>query len=365
MRVTLVVSSNKHTGAAAVAELLARSLHAAGAEATLLFIGGNNLEERLLGQAWALPHLVKERRPGHVRANLAAIRAAAADSQVVLSHLNHDHLLCVAAGLHKRSLLVRNFRNPSHFRADPYHRHLARRVTGAVLASSSFEPRLARLCGPIPRLCLPVPVEDRFAPGADRTAWRDRFGIPHEAQVVGMVGKLAPGRGFELLLETAARIDSGPHVLAVGHGEAQPRLERLAARLGIAERLHWAGYQEQALPELYGAMDVQLFAAPGSDHGHRALSEAQGCGCPVVAAAVPGVEDLVVDGRTGRVVQATAADLARAVAELLADRAAAARLAAAGREAVTERRLAPSGECLLRFLEEVRGVVGSGSRSSA
>ena len=361
MRATLVVSFNKYTGAAAVAELLARSLHAVGAEATLVFVGGNNLQERLQGEGWALPYLVKERLPRHVRANLEAIRSATAGADAVLSHLPHDHLLCVAAGVHKRSALVRNFRNPNHFRTDPYHRFLARKVTAAMLANASFGGRLERLAGSIPTLNLPAPVEDRFAPSGDPAAWREHLGIPPEARVIGMVGKVAPGRGFEVLVETAARLEVPAHVLAVGHGEAQPALERRASALGLDDRLHWAGYQDESLPELYAAMDVLLFAAAGSDHGHRAISEAQACGCPVVAAAVPGVEDLIIDRRSGRIAQGDPAALARALRQVLRDPEWAAELAAAGCEAVAERRLEPSGRRLVGFLRDVRRSVGGGT----
>lgn len=354
MRVLLVVAANKFTGAAAVAEAFCRSLHAASAQADLLFLAGNNLEHRLRHESWALPLLRKERRIRDLRANLEAIRGAASSADLVLCHLPHDHLLCVLAGVRRRVPLVRAFRRHEHLRSSPPTRWLARRASAALLAHSGLERALRRAAVALPLSALPVPVEDRFRPGADRDLWRRRLEIPLSAPVVGMVGKVAPGRGFELLLETAARVVPEVHVLPVGHGEAAEGLQRRAERLGLAERLAWAGYQERELPELYATMDVVLFAAAGSDHGHRAISEAQGCGRPVVSAAVDGVRDLVEDGSTGIVVPAEPGAMAAAVSRLLADPTVAGRLGAAAAAAVGSRRFRPSGERLLGFLGEVR-----------
>jgi glycosyltransferase involved in cell wall biosynthesis len=349
VRVILIVSSYRYTGAAAVAEHTCRALREAGIDARLLFLAGDNLEQRLRDQSWAVAQLRKERSPALVAANLSAVRSAAAGADAVISHLPHDHLLCVVAGIHRRTCLVRSYRSPRHLRADPYHRLLVRRATAATLAHSELEPRLDRLAPRLPRIALPVALEDRFRPVAPGE-WRERLAIPTQAPVLGMVGKLAAERGFDLLLAAAACLRHPAHVLVVGHGEAQPALQRQALELGLGERVHWAGYQEEALPELLATMDVVLFAAAGSDHGHRAISEAQGCARPVVAAALPGVADLVEDGVTGRIADPCPAALAEAVDGLLADNVTARGLAEAAAEAVLTRRFAAVGERLSAFL---------------
>jgi glycosyltransferase involved in cell wall biosynthesis len=351
MRVGLVVFANKWTGAGAVAELSCRALHAAGLDARLLFVGGRNLERRLGGRPWAVPGLVKERRPAHLRSNFRAINALAAASDAVVCYLPHDHFLCVAAGAHRRVPLVRAFRNPRHIRRDPYHRWLARRLSAALLPYPALGTELRRIAGRLPATTLPVPVEDRFTPttGSGRRA---RLGIPESAPVVGAVGKLASGRGFDLLLDAASRIDAPVHVVVVGHGELLPRIQERAVRLGLERRVHWTGYQDEALPELYAAMEVVLFIAPGSDWGHRSISEAQGCGRPVVAVRYPGVEDLIDDGVNGRVANRDPDSLAATVQSLLADREAARRIGASAGAAVVARRMVPVGRTLARFFEE-------------
>ena len=352
MRVGLVVFANKWTGAGAVAELNCRALRAVGVDARLLFVGGRNLERRLTGRSWAAPGLVKERRPAHLRSNLRAVGAPAEECDIVVCHLPHDHLLCVAAGIHRRVPLVRAFRHPRHLRRDRYHQFLDNRLSAALLAFSDLEGDLLRARSELPALAPPVPLEDRFTP-ANGSGWRARLEIPTGAPVLGMVGKLGRGRGFDILLETAARTQPPVHVLIVGHGEAQLELEALATRLGIASRIRWVGYRDQALPELYAAMDAVLFAAAGSDWGHRMISEAQGCGRPVVAAAIPGVGDLIDDNVNGRIVEGDPAALADAVSSVIDDAETARRLGHAATASAMNRRLAPVGEHLARFLDEV------------
>lgn len=351
MKVGLVAFANKWTGAGAVAELSCRALQGAGVDARLLFVGGRNLERRLHHQDWALPDLVKERRAAHLRANLRAVRRLAESVDVVVCHLPHDHLLCVMAGAHRRTPLVRSFRNPHHIRRDPYHQYLTRRLSAALCPSSAIERALQETAPELPSSVLPVPVEDRFTP-ADGSVWRDRLGIPFAVPVIGAVGKLARGRGFELLLQAVARIDTRAHVVVVGHGERLPKLQTLAWVLEISDRVHWAGYRDQSLPDLYGSMDIFVFPAPGSDWGHRAVSEAQASGLAVVAVDHPGVEDLVEDGVTGRVVENRPKALATAVDQLLANPETARVLGDAATAAVETRRMEPIGRCMAQILAE-------------
>jgi glycosyltransferase involved in cell wall biosynthesis len=351
MKVGLIVHGAKWTGAAAVAELSCRALRVAGVDARLLFVGGRNLERRLAGRSWALPELVKERSPTQLRANLGSVKELRESSDIVVCHLPHDHLLCVASGVARHLPLVRAYRSPSHIRRDPYHRSLDLRLSGALLAHSEMEKSLGGLAA----VAMPVPLEDRFRP-VDASGVRALLGIPAKAPVIGSVGKLARGRGFELLLDTASRVESSIHVVVAGHGETLPRLRKRAARLGIAGRVHWTGYQAEGLPQIYAAMDVFLFCAPGSDWGHRSISEAQGCGRPVVAVSWPGVEDLIADGLSGRVIDGNPTALASSIDSLISDREAARLLGNAALQAAEQRRMVPVGTRYAQFLERILAV---------
>jgi glycosyltransferase involved in cell wall biosynthesis len=357
MRVLMVVAASRYTGAAAVAEHCCRALIRIGTDTSLLFIGGNNLEQRLTADSWAYPILVKERSLRQLRANLAAIRTVGRSADVVISHLPHDHFLCVAAGAHRWSRLVRSIRSSRHLRRDPYHRYLMRRAAAVFVAHSEMNPSL-KGCGCTgPSMVSPVPIEDRFKPGLDPAIWRRRLAIPDSASVIGMVGKLASQRGFDTLLETTALVQATPHLVVVGHGESQPALERQARRLGLDHRTHWCGYQEAALPELYTAIDVVVFTAPGSDHGHRTISEAQACGRLTVAREVAGVRDLIEHGINGMVAPQAGPRMAEMLDQALAaSEQTLSSITTAAVAAAECRRFLPVGQRLSRFLAALEMV---------
>lgn len=355
MRIGLIVSSNKFTGAAAVAEHWCRALHATGHEARLLFVAGANLERRLIGMPWAIPDLVKERQPGDIRSNIGALRRLAEGSDVVMTFLPHDHIEALIAGAHRRAPLVRAFRNPRHLRKDLFHRWTAQRCSGALAPFESLLERTEQLVGGRPTTSLLVPVEDRFRPGPDPREARQLLGMDRVTPVIGMVGKLAHGRGFEILLDAAARTRNHCRILAVGHGEFQPSLERQSQDLGISDRVTWTGKREDDLPLLFGAMDAMVFAGAGSDWGHRAISEAQACECPVIARPLAGVKDLVLHERSGLITE-DPQGIANAFDRLIDDPDFARTLRHGASEATADRRFSPVGRRLAAFLEEFSPV---------
>lgn len=349
MKIGFVVAADRYTGAAAVAELMCRAVRAAGLEGELLFVGGRNLDHRLKEVDWAHADLARERSPASFGHNLRRIRQLARNHDAVVSHLPHDHSLCVAAGVRRYSLLVRNFRNLKHLTSNPWQRWLNRTIAGRLVANSGMlDPSSDR-----PSLALPVPVEDRFHRGAKPGPWREWLGIPDDAPVLGIVGKVAPGRGFSLALESTRLVDRRVHLLAVGHGEALGDLQRSAVEMGLEGRVHWLGYRGGDLPELYRTMDLVLFPAAGSDHGHRAITEAQACERPVIAASLEGVGDLIKNGVTGRIVGPTPSAFAGAIGELLDNRNRARDIGRAAALAVENRRMVVVGGRLVDFLNSL------------
>jgi glycosyltransferase involved in cell wall biosynthesis len=195
-----------------------------------------------------------------------------------------------------------------------------------------------------------VPVEDRFHRGVTAGQWRERLRIPEDAPVLGIVGKVAAGRGFDVAVETVRSVGDGPHLIAVGHGDLLAHVQRSATDAGVDDRIHWLGYRDTDLPGLYATTDVVLFMGAGSDHGHRAITEAQACSRPIVAANIAGVGDLVEDGVTGRIVDPTPQAFAGAVTDLLADRSRLRAIGLAAAAAAEHRRMATIGARLMEFL---------------
>ncbi|HUD43022.1 MAG TPA: glycosyltransferase [Dokdonella sp.] len=154
------------------------------------------------------------------------------------------------------------------------------------------------------------------------------------------VGRLSAYKGFDVLLEALARC-AGARLLLIGDGEEAPRLRALAARLGLADRVRFAGAVDDAtLAAAYAAAD--LVVLPSLDRGEAfgvVLLEAMRAGRAVIASDVAGSGISSVVGADAGVLvpPGDAAALAAAIAALAADPARRRALGEAGRARWRER----------------------------
>lgn len=148
---------------------------------------------------------------------------------------------------------------------------------------------------------------------------RHALGIPTNAQVVGSVGRLVPGKGIEVLLQAATHIlrqRPDTYFLIVGEGNLRKSLQAQAHQLEIAENVIFTGPQSE-IEAIYGAMDV--FVSPSLWEGlPTVILEAMAAGIPVVAAQNPGSENLIKHEQTGFLVEPRQPDqLSNAVLHVL------------------------------------------------
>ncbi len=168
-------------------------------------------------------------------------------------------------------------------------------------------------------------------------AVRSAFGLQAGRRLIGGVGRLTYQKGYDVLIEAlASQRWSDVDLLLAGVGDAEQALRQQAARLGLEGRVHFAGHRRD-VPELLGALD--LFVHPARFEGMpNAVLEAMAAGCPIVASAVDGITELIVDGVHGWLVPPDdAGALADAIGEALADRAEARRRGDRARQRAAER----------------------------
>lgn len=135
--------------------------------------------------------------------------------------------------------------------------------------------------------------------GGDAT-FRRSLGVPHEAFVAGMVGRLVPIKDHETFFEASRMlIDEGMdlHLLIVGDGELRASLERRAADLLAPGRAHFAGWRFD-LPRMYREMDAVVLCSL-NEGTPVSLIEAMAASRPIVATGVGGVPDLLGWGEKG------------------------------------------------------------------
>ena len=152
------------------------------------------------------------------------------------------------------------------------------------------------------------------------------------------VSNFRPVKRVPWLVEAFARATSGTkaELVLVGDGPTRAAAREKALELGLGARVRFLG-ERDALPELLSPADVFLLSSSEESFGLSAL-EAMSCAVPVVATAVGGVPEVVVDGRTGLLSPPDDQErYAARVRELLFDRARAHAMGQAAREDVLAR----------------------------
>ena len=174
--------------------------------------------------------------------------------------------------------------------------------------------------------------------GRTRTAEEAKaaFGTPAGRTVLGAVGRLSAEKGFDLLIRATAHLlgrGADLELWIVGAGDERDPLARLAAELGVADRVRLFGFRSDTI-DLYQAMDV--FVLSSLREGlPNVLLEAMALGVPIVATRIAGIPRLVEDGENGILVDpGDFLELSGAIDRLLNDRMLRARIATAGRRTV-------------------------------
>jgi D-inositol-3-phosphate glycosyltransferase len=197
----------------------------------------------------------------------------------------------------------------------------------AILANSPAEAaQLERLYGADPDRIEIVPpgvIHAFFSPGPRQGA---RAALAHldlgDGPMVLFVGRIQPLKGLAVAVRALGALEDRRAVLVVVGGASGrdgwmelERIQKLAASLGVADRIRFADPQpHHMLSTYYRAADVVLVPSRSESFGLVAL-EAAACGTPVVAAAVGGLRTLVEHGRTGFLVEARDPDVFAAYTE--------------------------------------------------
>ena len=156
------------------------------------------------------------------------------------------------------------------------------------------------------RFCTDCPAEviynfidlDRFSPAKRDPAVRSRYASADEV----LIGHLSnfrfvkrPQDVIRIFHRVAQQIRA--RLLMIGDGPDRETTERMADELGVRDRIHFLG-SDNDVEELLPQLDLFLLPSEQESFGLAAL-EAMACGVPVIASKVGGLPELVEDGRSG------------------------------------------------------------------
>lgn len=212
-------------------------------------------------------------------------------------------------------------------------RDLAR--AGALHFTTAIERDLAAPLGlSTPGIVEPNGIDPaEFSTLPPRGTLRAALGIPAGTAVVLFLGRLHPKKGLDLLVPAFARLPGGPHLVVAGPDSdgCGATLEREALRLGVRNRVHFAGMVRGG-DKLAALADADLFALPSRQENFgNAVVEALAAGVPVVVSDQVNLWPVIRDERVGGVVRLEVESIAAELARWLADPAERAAAGARGR----------------------------------
>jgi glycosyltransferase involved in cell wall biosynthesis len=218
----------------------------------------------------------------------------------------------------------------------PLDRRLLARFPRLIAVSGQIRAELVRAGAPPERVRVVLNGIDHIAfrrdPGLRRSA-RERFGLADGEWAIGAVGRLAPQKRFDVLLQAFARLRRRHlpvRLLVAGEGELRGALTAEVRRLGVDGACRFLGHVADVRP-FHHALDV-LAQASDYEGTPNAVLEAMALETPVVATDVGGTCELLAHGVHGLLVPPRDPEaLAAGIEASLAERAAATLRAAAAR----------------------------------
>lgn len=133
---------------------------------------------------------------------------------------------------------------------------------------------------------------DRFCPAVVERA--------PDRQVIVSVGRLVGWKGLHVIIEALAHLPERVRYQVIGEGSERAALAELAGRLGVRDRVDFAGHVSHAeLPGILAQADVFVQPSIGEEAFGISVVEAMACGLPVLASDNGGMRETVVPGHTG------------------------------------------------------------------
>ncbi|MEW6606230.1 MAG: glycosyltransferase family 4 protein [bacterium] len=287
--------------------------------------------------------------------------------EIIHSHFATDLWIIVPAailsGINPAVILTRHMK--SHRNKKDIGHRLIYNYVSKVIANSELVKECLLESHPLTQDKIPVIYYGldltKYDPGRyNGMQIKQEFNIDNKTKVVGIVGRLDPGKGQEYFLQSAKLIlNSYPEIILLIVGEDigaegyKNYLINLAQELGISEKVIFTG-QRDDIPEVMAALDVFVFTSKAEAFG-LVLIEAMAMCKPIVGFRTGAIEEIVEDGINGILIPfGDVTALADKILDLLMDTQKAMNMGKEGRR-ITEEKfdLDQAGTQTIKLYEEV------------
>ncbi len=230
---------------------------------------------------------------------------------------------------------------------------LSRRCNHLLVYSDYQKQELARNGFETDKIHICVPIRQRNQ--------EQRTSSFNERNLVLFAGQIIRGKAVDALLRALAKLRMDFECLILGDGNHRNHCQRLCARLGLQERVRFAGYVRPAeLESYYLQASVFVMSSLWPEPFGMSGPEAMQYGLPVVAFDAGGIREWLLDGENGFLVPWNdTTTFAARVDQLLRDKALARRMGQQGRQRVaryqSERQVTILEQILERACDENQG----------
>jgi glycosyltransferase involved in cell wall biosynthesis len=312
---------------------LAHALKSKGAYAMVIVPPSSSLQQRALESGLELATLSPRWKYGDLPAafRLAGILRDNNIERVVVMQSQDIHLASLASYFSPAAKIVFYQQMDSrHNKRDVWHRWIFSKLSLWITLTNSMRENVlscTRMAGAKVKV-VPLGTDlHRFDPACfNQREARSFFELPHDRKIIGVLGRIDPGKGQEVLLRAVPEVAKHhPEILIVIAGDEtagepgyRAYLEKICRTIGVDQYVKFLPFTD-AVPTLLAALDIFILPSFGETYG-LVVIEAMAMEKSVIATNAGGLPEIIMDGKTGLLIEPRNVEaIANAIERILDD----------------------------------------------
>jgi glycosyltransferase involved in cell wall biosynthesis len=242
--------------------------------------------------------------------------------KIVHTNLSHDYFTAITALAFtgNKPLIIRTDHKRDGMPVNRFMLWALARTDGIVTYSEKIMKRdMTNFCFPEERMCIIPPGIEPYE-GTIKNI-RHEFDLRMDEKVIGVIGRLKPDRGFDIILKafkTVKERTGNVKLLIMGRSsQIEESVMKPLRNLGLEKDVILAGYRIDDYFSVISLFDLFVMMRAGSDGSGRALREVMAMGKPAIVSDVGMLSDFVENGKSGYVTKWDENDLANKMEALI------------------------------------------------